>query len=243
MKQLLKESFSKEKWSYPTNMNLTMKKLTILFVALILGQVGIGILISSVDRVFPSLSLNYMLVNIVMNLFMIILIPIIYSHKDFIKDFFSSSMINSKAIQSGIFYGFVAILVNLLVGALLFYLYSVFELDPTKQQVVQLVEGSKNIHPLFLFIGVSISAPIAEEIFFRGVVFKTFAKNINYRNGIIISSILFSLLHFDLYYIPQIFLISLVFSIAYNETGSIVTPIIAHIMSNSLFIIPFLISI
>src|SRR6056297_3912810 len=125
LKQLLKESFSKEKWSFPINMDLTMKKLTILFVALVLGQIGVGILLSSVNQAFPSLSLNYMLINIAMNLFMVLLIPIIYSHKAFIQDFFSNHFLNSKAIQSGIFYGFVAILVNLLVGALLFYIYSV----------------------------------------------------------------------------------------------------------------------
>ncbi|MFP4457106.1 MAG: CPBP family intramembrane glutamic endopeptidase [Clostridia bacterium] len=243
MKQLLKKSFSKETWSYPTNMNLTMKKITILFVVFIIGQVGIGFLISTINQTIPSVEINYMLLNVLMNLFMIIIIPIIYSHREVIRDFFNKSLVSSKTIQSGIFYGLVAIAVNILVGALLFYLYSMLGVEPKQQQVVQLVEGTKNLNPIFLYFAIAISAPIAEEIFFRGVVFRTFALKINYRNAIIMSSILFSLLHFDLYYIPQIFLISLVFSVAYNETGSILTPIIAHLISNSLFIIPFLISL
>ena len=243
MKKLIKKSFSKIQWDYETNMDLTFKKVIFVFILFFISQIAIGTLVGVINKIFPSLNIDYMLLNIILNLLLILAIPVIYSYKNFVLDFFGKNFISSKVIQSGIFYGFVAIFVNLIIGSLLFYLYSVLNLNPTQQQVVQLIENTDNINPILVYFGIAISAPLAEELFFRGIVYRTFAKKISLRNGILFTSILFSLLHFDLFYIPQIFLISIVFSLAYNETGSILTPIIAHLISNSLFIIPFLLSI
>jgi len=224
-------------------MDLTFKKVIFVFILFFISQIAIGTLVGVINKIFPSLNIDYMLLNIILNLLLILAIPVIYSYKNFVLDFFGKNFISSKVIQSGIFYGFVAIFVNLIIGSLLFYLYSVLNLNPTQQQVVQLIENTDSINPILVYFGIAISAPLAEELFFRGIVYRTFAKKISLRNGILFTSILFSLLHFDLFYIPQIFLISIVFSLAYNETGSILTPIIAHLISNSLFIIPFLLSI
>jgi len=224
-------------------MDLTFKKVIFVFILFFISQIAIGTLVGVINKIFPSLNIDYMLLNIILNLLLILAIPVIYSYKNFVLDFFGKNFISSKVIQSGIFYGFVAIFVNLIIGSLLFYLYSVLNLNPTQQQVVQLIENTDNINPILVYFGIAISAPLAEELFFRGIVYRTFAKKISLRNGILFTSILFSLLHFDLFYIPQNFLISIVFSLAYNETGSILTPIIAHLISNSLFIIPFLLSI
>jgi len=243
LKKVIKNSFSKNQWDYVTNMDLSFKKVIILFVIFFISQVAIGVLVGVINSLIPSIRVNYMVLNIILNFLLVIAIPIIYSYKAFIFDFFGDNFISSKVIQSGIFYGFVAIFVNLIIGSLLFYLYTILDVNPTEQQIVKLIENSEQINPILLYFGIAISAPLAEELFFRGIVYRTFAKKINLRNGIIISSILFSLLHFDLFYIPQIFLISVIFSMAYNETGSILTPIIAHLISNSLFIIPFLLSI
>lgn len=242
LKETIKHSFSKNKWSHETKMNLNFKNIFLLFAAFIASQLLLALILSYLERTFTTFKIDNILMNIMFNFMMILIVVIIYNYRPFISDFFSKGTFNSKVVQSGIFYGLLATIINILLGLILFYLYSLLDLTPTEQHATQLIESNKNLSRVILYFSVAISAPIAEEIFFRGVIYRTFANKTSMRNAIIISSLIFSLLHFDLYYIPQIFIASVVLSIAYNETGNIVTPIIAHIISNSIFIIPLLLN-
>ncbi len=89
---------------------------------------------------------------------------------------------------------------------------------------------------IFLIIGAFI-APLNEEIFFRGIILGKFLKRDLKILGILISSFLFSLAHFDLFALPIIFLFGIFLSYFYIKSKSILTPIISHILNNLIFFI------
>jgi len=89
--------------------------------------------------------------------------------------------------------------------------------------------SNKNIFSsVFYFI---VLAPIIEEFIFRGIILNRFKKKYNQKSVIIISSILFALLHFD----PNVFsrfLLGLLASLLYIETKNIINCMIFHSLNN-----------
>jgi membrane protease YdiL (CAAX protease family) len=78
-----------------------------------------------------------------------------------------------------------------------------------------------------------VLAPIAEEVFFRGYVFRTYLLT---RGPIVaygVTSLLFATLHLNLPALVPILLMSLIFCWAYQKTGSIVPSIVGHGLNNS----------
>lgn len=82
-----------------------------------------------------------------------------------------------------------------------------------------------------------ILAPIAEELFFRGVVLKQFSR-VSGRFAIVISAVIFGLMHGNPYQAVMAFLIGLVLGYITIETNSIVPAIICHMTVNTVASIP-----
>lgn len=78
-----------------------------------------------------------------------------------------------------------------------------------------------------------ILAPIAEELFFRGVVLKQLAR-VSGRFAIIISAVMFGLMHGNPYQAVMAFLIGLVLGYITIETDSVVPAIICHMAVNTM---------
>ncbi|MFY7818191.1 MAG: CPBP family intramembrane glutamic endopeptidase [Akkermansiaceae bacterium] len=90
---------------------------------------------------------------------------------------------------------------------------------------------------IFLLFGV-IGAPIAEEIFFRGYLFRKFQRAGHIYFGLFFSSILFGVVHFlDNYNVPGICLFGFCLAWMYHRSGSILTPIVAHMVNNCVAIL------
>ena len=80
-------------------------------------------------------------------------------------------------------------------------------------------------------------APICEEIFFRGFLFPGMVRPWGVIAGVLASGLLFSMAHISgsLHKtIVPIFIIGAVFAAAYYRSGNILTPILAHLVFNSL---------
>ena len=99
-------------------------------------------------------------------------------------------------------------------------------------------------HKIFLLYAVII-APILEELFFRKTVFGYLYDIFNVKNKIVkfiipafITGVIFALLHDGLSSLVIIYLmISMLFSFAYLHTKRIITPIIMHVLMNSLVMV------
>ena len=86
---------------------------------------------------------------------------------------------------------------------------------------------------LAVLLAGGVLAPVAEELFFRGYVFRTY---LHARGPLVAygaSSLLWASLHLNLPALLPIFVLSLVFGWAYQRTGSIVPSIVGHAVNNS----------
>ena len=79
-----------------------------------------------------------------------------------------------------------------------------------------------------------IVAPITEEYIFRGAILGNLMQSFSKVKAVFISSVLFSLLHFQPEVSGAIFVISLIISSLYIKYETIYIPIVFHIVNNSL---------
>lgn len=86
---------------------------------------------------------------------------------------------------------------------------------------------------LLIFEG-TVVAPIAEELFFRGILYKMMRRKYSFMMASVVISIFFALLHRNLHEIPPLFVISVALCYLYEKTQNIITPIIFHSLHNSL---------
>lgn len=140
-------------------------------------------------------------------------------------------------IPAGILAGFrgyllalpVLFLILLGVAAML----NLMGIDPAPQPVftLYLSEHRWAVVQLLLALAV-VFGPIAEELFFRGLVYGWLRVRIGVRGGLLISSLLFAALHMDGVAFVPILGLGLLFGWVYERTGSLVAPIAIHIFHN-----------
>jgi membrane protease YdiL (CAAX protease family) len=92
-----------------------------------------------------------------------------------------------------------------------------------------------------LAIGACITAPILEELLFRGLILSSFSKRFGPIIAIIISSLVFSLLHIVPSVIAGLFLNSLIVGWVVFKTRSIICGILVHSLNNTIAMIEILI--
>lgn len=81
-------------------------------------------------------------------------------------------------------------------------------------------------------ITVVITAPITEEVFFRGFLFRGFARDLGFVAGALVSGVIFSSGHISLGAIVPFTAIGAIFALSYRHTGSLYTPIAMHMIFN-----------
>jgi uncharacterized protein len=92
--------------------------------------------------------------------------------------------------------------------------------------------------PPWLFALVALTAavlaPIAEEIYFRGYVFRAYYEQKGPWQAYLFSAALFALVHLNLPAFPPIFAVGLFLAYVYRRTGSILPGMLAHAFNNTL---------
>jgi uncharacterized protein len=90
------------------------------------------------------------------------------------------------------------------------------------------------IFPL-LIAGV-IFAPLAEEVFFRGLLFPALAKRVGVFWSSAVTAALFATLHFNWFGWLPIFGLGVLLAWSYQRTGSLLVPVFIHAFHNALFL-------
>lgn len=81
-------------------------------------------------------------------------------------------------------------------------------------------------------LAIVIFGPILEEIIFRRIIFGSLVQTTNFWVAGFISAIFFALIHFDFTHIILYTISGLCFAFLYQQTKSIIAPIIAHMLLN-----------
>ncbi|MCT4604881.1 MAG: CPBP family intramembrane metalloprotease [Marinisporobacter sp.] len=96
------------------------------------------------------------------------------------------------------------------------------------------IPTANNIGEYFvLMIIIAMSAGICEEVFFRGLVMRGYEK-LGQINGIVLSSLLFGVFHFNIQNIAGPIVLGLVFGFLVYRTNSIFAGIIGHMTNNGI---------
>ncbi len=85
---------------------------------------------------------------------------------------------------------------------------------------------------LFFFVGI-VMAPVMEEIFFRGFLFKGFRQKYGLKSALILSSFIFALSHFQFAALLPIFLLGGVLAYVYHRSNSLFPGMIIHFIINA----------
>jgi len=110
-----------------------------------------------------------------------------------------------------------------------------FEVQPqTATEIFSTARGWQQV--ILVFIVVSILAPFSEELYFRGFLYPTLRKRWGKIPAIIITNIVFGILHFDLLRFIPITLGGIWLTVIYERSGTLYTSMVAHAVWNALMI-------
>ena len=120
-------------------------------------------------------------------------------------------------------------------GALYVYVGAIKALDlPDLEPAAQLPTALFDYPAVVAIMGLSVvlTAPVMEEIFFRGFFFRGLSNGFGVWPAALASGFIFSLAHLNLGAIIPFTLIGAIFAISYQRTGSLLTPIATHFAFN-----------
>jgi uncharacterized protein len=109
-------------------------------------------------------------------------------------------------------------------------------LHPPQQELVQAFPPTAAGIVLFALLAVLL-APIAEEVFFRGFIFRGMAESWGFLPGAAASAAVFSLAHLQLTLFVPLFTLGFGLAWAYRQTGSLWTSITIHATFNGVAVL------
>ncbi|SDJ78029.1 CPBP family intramembrane glutamic endopeptidase [Salimicrobium halophilum] len=127
---------------------------------------------------------------------------------------------------------FLALFAQNIAGMIEMYLFDASPESENTQLLMDIAEQS----PIFILLPV-IFAPITEEIIFRKIIFGSIYKRTNFLLAVVVSSLAFAAFHFDFTHLLIYFAAGSVFAFLYVKTKSIITPIITHMILNSMVVV------
>ena len=111
---------------------------------------------------------------------------------------------------------------------------NLFGIQPPPQPIFTLYLSEERTRVVqFLLLLAVMAGPIAEEMFFRGILYGWLRKRIGVTQGLFLSALLFALLHMDAVAFLPILGLGLLFGWVYERTGSLAAPISIHIFHNA----------
>lgn len=104
----------------------------------------------------------------------------------------------------------------------------------------ELTEKAEGLGVLALVLVVAIMAPIAEEVFFRGMLQRTLARSLPIWPAMLLTSVLFGISHFQALQLPALAAFGLVLSLLAHRSGRLGPSIWAHVGFNATTVVALL---
>jgi len=107
------------------------------------------------------------------------------------------------------------------------------ELSP--QEVVQFLQDAEAPRDRFAVVVLAVAvAPVAEEMIFRGYLYAVGKRYLGTVLSLVLSSLLFAVLHGHAASIPALFTLAMCLGLAYEKSGSLIVPMIMHAVFNAI---------
>lgn len=192
------------------------------------------VLVTYVENQILGLSLDknespcVFLFNRTVQALVLLLLPIFVAGKYYDAEFEDLGLTSHHFIRN--------IFIGLLVGALLIAIISAIAYFLGKdhdQIVVRMLRKSKDSVVFFILSFSAIFlAPLSEEVFNRGFTYTIIRKRFGKVIGVILSSLFFVALHFDIWNAAYLFIMSIGLTLLFERTKSLVPGITAHALIN-----------
>lgn len=146
-----------------------------------------------------------------------------------------------KSARQGVWW-YLAMIPVVVVSGLVFHLLLRWLEVPVEPQSQLLLMARNFSWPIriYLYSLVIFWGPVAEELYFRGVLLPVFARWWKPLPAVLFLGLVFALIHMHVPSLAVLFVVATVLSLAYIATGSIVTPIVIHMLFNSISLASFL---
>lgn len=143
--------------------------------------------------------------------------------------------IGAETVRRSIFWGVGFVIC---MNGLMFLLNWILPKDIPAQSVETIfsIGPTRIAFPVSLFV-MAVVAPIAEELFFRGLLFHSLPAALGERGAMLITSLCFGLAHGDIYRLMPLTLAGYFFQVLAKRSGSIVASMIAHGVWNGLTVV------
>jgi len=147
----------------------------------------------------------------------------------------------SRALFMGVVF-FIAIQPPLLALATVRdWIYHALHLKITTQDIVRMFMGADSAQLTVVLIGFAVLvAPVCEEVFFRGLAYPALKQRWGTPIAMAIVSVLFALIHLHVPSLPLLIALAAGLTLAYEYTGSLLTPIMMHALFNLLNVVAIL---
>ncbi len=139
----------------------------------------------------------------------------------------------SSFLRAGVATFVIALPLLVIVGLVWTLLLQGVGLPAERQELIGLFAGAKS--PLLLGSLVALAtivAPITEELVFRAGLFRYARTRLPRWAALLLPAILFGALHGNLASFAQLVTLGVLFSLAYERTGNIAVPMLAHALFN-----------
>lgn len=114
-----------------------------------------------------------------------------------------------------------------------FIQWDVITTEQLEEPARQLTDRAHGAGVLLLFLVVAVLAPIAEEVFFRGLLLRSLERRMGTNWAIVVSAAVFGAAHFEPLQFPALFAFGLVAAVLATRTGRLGPAIWAHVAFNS----------
>ncbi|MCX8082589.1 MAG: CPBP family intramembrane metalloprotease [bacterium] len=143
----------------------------------------------------------------------------------------------------GFYYYFLFLPVLLFIMGISFAVFKKIGFSPEPQQVMLIYFQTDSFYLLFImFILSCIVAPFAEEIIFRGIIYTGLKKRFSVKASIILSSLIFALLHNEIFVLTGLFTFGIFLSYLFEKYENLWLSISVHFFNNFLTTIIVLIA-
>jgi len=120
------------------------------------------------------------------------------------------------------------------------FLFSDAEQADLEAPARELTDKAEGAGVLLLVLVVAVMAPIAEEVFFRGMLQRTLARSLPIWPAMLITSVLFGVSHFQALQLPALAAFGLVLSLLTHRSGRLGPAIWAHVGFNATTVVALL---
>jgi membrane protease YdiL (CAAX protease family) len=121
---------------------------------------------------------------------------------------------------------------------LIFFFAILYLINPQileqEQDVATALQKIAGLKLMLMAFGVTLLTPIAEELFFRGLLLSLYAKKVKFLVGVFVGAVLFGLAHLQLNVSVDTFLFGIALGLLTWQTESIYPAIALHILKNGL---------